>query len=130
MKVERDIKEKEAAAHLALVEEKAKRVDELEGQLVLLRMDKDELKRQIGVLNDQICLRLDGGGNAPNIQAPKPKHKRGPNIKSMANDEFKELVLEDNSISNDIEALGEGGDMFDQNMQQMGNNPLARSNTV
>ena len=35
----------------------------------------------------------------------------------MANDEFKELVLEDNSISNDIEALGEGGDMFDQNMQ-------------
>ena len=45
MKVERDIKEKEAAEHLALVEEKAKRVDELEGQLVLLRMDKDELKR-------------------------------------------------------------------------------------
>ena len=59
MKVERDIKEKEAAAHLQLVEEKAKRVDELEGQLVLLRMDKDELKRQIGVLNDQICLKLE-----------------------------------------------------------------------
>ena len=28
--MEKDIKEKEAAAHLAMVEEKAKRVDELE----------------------------------------------------------------------------------------------------
>ena len=36
MKIERDIKEKEAASHLAQVEEKAKRVDELEGQLVNL----------------------------------------------------------------------------------------------
>ena len=38
------MKEKEAAAHLAMVEEKAKRVDELERQMVLLNMDKDKLK--------------------------------------------------------------------------------------
>lgn len=31
MKIEKDMKEKEAAAHLAQVEQKAKRVDELEG---------------------------------------------------------------------------------------------------
>ena len=44
IKLERDMKEKEAAAHLAMVEEKAKRVDELERQMVLLNMDKDKLK--------------------------------------------------------------------------------------
>ena len=48
------MKEMEAAAHLAMVEEKAKRVDQLEGQLLLLDMDKEKMKKEIGILSDQI----------------------------------------------------------------------------
>ena len=58
MKIERDIKEKEAAAHLALVEEKAKRVDQLERQMALLEMDKDRLKAELGKLNDEMKQKL------------------------------------------------------------------------
>jgi len=54
MKHERDMKEKEAAAHLAMVEEKAKRVDVLEGQLLLLDMDKDKLKKEINILSEEL----------------------------------------------------------------------------
>ena len=52
IKLEKDMKEKEAAAHLAMVEEKAKRVDQLEGQLLLLELDKDKMKKEIGILSD------------------------------------------------------------------------------
>lgn len=52
VKIERDMKEKEAAAHLGLVEQKAKRVDELERQQALLDMDKDQMKREINRLKD------------------------------------------------------------------------------
>ena len=53
------MKEKEAAAHLALVEQKAKRVDQLEGQLVILEMDKEKLKREINTLSDQVTSLMD-----------------------------------------------------------------------
>jgi len=46
------MKENEAAAHLKMVEEKAKRVDQLESQMVLLNMDKDKLKIELGRLTD------------------------------------------------------------------------------
>lgn len=52
MKLERDMKEKETAAHLVMVEEKAKRVDELERKMVLLEMDKDKLKFEVNRLTD------------------------------------------------------------------------------
>ena len=45
-------KENEAKAHLAEVEEKAKRVDELERQMVLLNMDKDKLKAEYNKMSD------------------------------------------------------------------------------
>ena len=54
IKMERDIKEKEAAAHLIEVERKAQRVDELERKYTLLEMDKDQMKHQIGKLRDQL----------------------------------------------------------------------------
>ena len=54
MRTERDMKAKEAAAHLVVVEEKAKRVDKLESQMVLLEMDKDNLKKEVGRLKDII----------------------------------------------------------------------------
>ena len=53
MKLERDMKEKEAAAHLASVEEKAKMVDKLEAQIVLINMDKDALKRELNQLQNE-----------------------------------------------------------------------------
>lgn len=86
MKLERDMKEKEAAAHLAMIEEKAKRVDELEGQLLLLNMDKDNLKKEINILSDQLVARLDGGGKGPDpIQLLK---KKGPaSITRMSSDQ-------------------------------------------
>ena len=60
------MKEKEAAAHLAMVEQKAKRVDQLEGQLVILEMDKEKLKREINTLSDQVTSFMDGeAGFAP-----------------------------------------------------------------
>ena len=52
MRIERDMKENEAKAHLAEVEEKAKRVDELERQMVLLNMDKDKLKAEYNKMSD------------------------------------------------------------------------------
>ena len=57
------MKEKEAAAHLALVEEKAKRVDELEKKMVLLNMDKDKLKLEVNRLSDQMSSGQPGGGS-------------------------------------------------------------------
>ena len=51
MRLEKDLKEKEASSHLASVEQKAMRVDELERQMVLLNMDKDKLK----VENNRLC---------------------------------------------------------------------------
>ena len=68
MRVERDMKEKEAAAHLALVEQKAKRVDQLEGQLVILEMDKEKLKRENNALTDQVTNLVDAN---PGLQAAK-----------------------------------------------------------
>ena len=59
IKLERDIKEKEAAAHLVVVEEKAARVDELEKQMVLLNMDKERLQREVHTLSDQLVSGLD-----------------------------------------------------------------------
>ena len=52
MRIERDMKENEAKAHLAEVEEKAKRVDELERQMALLNMDKDKLKAEYNKISD------------------------------------------------------------------------------
>ena len=52
IKIEKELKEKEAAEHLAEVEKKAARVDELEKQHVLLEMDKDRLKMENGKLID------------------------------------------------------------------------------
>ncbi len=73
MKLERDIKEKEAAAHLALVEEKAKRVDELEKQMVLLNMDKEKLKQEVNSLSDQLVGELDNIAADDNHGGKKPK---------------------------------------------------------
>ena len=54
IKMEKDLKEKEAKTHLAEIETKAARVDELEKQHVLLEMDKDRLKVENGRLIDQL----------------------------------------------------------------------------
>ena len=59
IKLEKEMKENEAAAHLKMVEEKAKRVDQLESQMVLLNMDKDKLKIELGRLTDQLMTQLD-----------------------------------------------------------------------
>ena len=69
IKLERDIKEKEAAAHLVVVEEKAARVDELEKQMVLLNMDKERLQREVHALSDQLVGELDAV--ADNTKADK-----------------------------------------------------------
>ena len=52
MRLEKDLKEREAAEHLHEVEEKAKRVDELEKQMAVLNMEKDKLKLENGRLAD------------------------------------------------------------------------------
>lgn len=128
MKLERDMKENEAAAHLAQVEEKAKRVDALEGQIVILQMDKDELKRQVGVLNDQICLNLEG-----KLSVPMPK--RPPNIQSQNNIEYENLDVNTGEDDDDsfLGSMADGpgqADLFVKQMNQINNNPLARSNTT
>ena len=63
------MKEKEAKAHLEMVEEKAKRVDELERQMVLLNMDKDKLQKEVNVLSDQLISGMDNIAN----DGQKPK---------------------------------------------------------
>ena len=44
-----------------MVEEKAKRVDELESKMVLLEMDKDKLKFEVNRMTDQLVGQLDSG---------------------------------------------------------------------
>ena len=64
MRLEKDMKEREAAEHLAEVESKAKRVDELEKQMVLLNMDKDKLKAENNKLTDQVMSLMEMGGGS------------------------------------------------------------------
>ena len=59
------------------------------------------------------------------------KHKKGPAVKSMGEEELKALKVVDNSMSLDdsIDAAGPSG-MFERNMQMLNTNQVARANTV
>lgn len=62
MRLEKDMKEREAAEHLAEVEAKAKRVDELEKQMALLNLDKDKLKGENHTLTEQVMSMMEMSG--------------------------------------------------------------------
>lgn len=62
MRLEKDMKEREAAEHLAEVEAKAKRVDELEKQMALLNLDKDKLKGENSKLTEQVMSMMEISG--------------------------------------------------------------------